>query len=262
MRTFENRFEKIGFLFYMSSEKHSWFKTWFDTPYYHTLYCNRNNNEAEAFIENIISYLQPDPGSKFWDLACGKGRHSLTLSKYGYQVVGTDLSEQNIEYASQFENDHLQFYKLDMRSPFRTNYFDYVFNLFTSFGYFEKKTDDIKVFTSVYNSLKPGGTFLFDYINGTKAIKNLVKREEKEINGIRFCITKEYIKGRVHKNIDIRDGEKELHFSESVKLFTRDELMEYAKKVGFSCEKTFGNYQLDGFDEQSSDRLILLFEKK
>jgi SAM-dependent methyltransferase len=245
----------------MSSEKHSWYKTWFDTPYYHTLYCNRNSNEAEAFINNIINYLKPEQGSRFWDLACGKGRHSLTLSKLGFTVIGTDLSEHNIEYAQQFENDHLHFYKLDMRSLFRTNYFNYVFNLFTSYGYFEKKSDDIKVFTSVNRALKPGGVFLFDYFNGAKVLNNLVPREEKEIGGIHFSIAKEFVKNRIHKTIDVKDGEKVLHFSESVRIFTLDELMEYAAKTGFTCKQVFGNYQLDAFDEQASDRMILLLVK-
>lgn len=256
-------FKRAGFLFYyMSSEKNNWYETWFNTPYYHTLYCNRNTNEAEDFIKNVITFLKPEANSKFWDLACGKGRHSLTLSEMGFSVTGTDLSEENIKYASKFENEHLHFYRLDMRSPFRINYFDYVFNLFTSFGYFEKKSDDLKVFRSVYNSLKPGGKFLFDYINGKKALTKLIKEEEKSINGIHFRIQREFNNGRVNKRIEVTDGDQKMTYNESVKLFTPEELKSYAQVAGFNFIRVFGNYQLNDFDENTSDRLILLFEKR
>ena len=82
-----------------------WFKAWFNTPYYHTLYKNRDNSEAKAFIENMIDYLHLEKGAKVMDLACGKGRHSITLNENGLDVVGLDLSDESIAYAKQFENE-------------------------------------------------------------------------------------------------------------------------------------------------------------
>ncbi|HEY1040102.1 MAG TPA: SAM-dependent methyltransferase, partial [Bacteroidia bacterium] len=76
----------------MKSDKNKWFETWFDTPYYHTLYFKRDNKEAEAFITTLIQYLKPNKESRCWDLACGKGRHAITLHKQGLNVIGTDLS--------------------------------------------------------------------------------------------------------------------------------------------------------------------------
>ena len=115
-----------------------WFEQWFDTKYYHILYKDRDHEEARRFIDTLIKYLSPVPNSRILDLACGKGRYSVFLADKGFEVTGIDLSVQSIEYARQFENDHLSFYTHDMRLPFRINYFDYVFNFFTSFGYFEE----------------------------------------------------------------------------------------------------------------------------
>jgi len=42
-----------------------------------------------------------------------------------------------------------------MRNPIDADPMDAVFNLFTSFGYFDNENDDKKVFQSVYNALKP-----------------------------------------------------------------------------------------------------------
>ena len=58
-----------------------WFKDWFDSPYYHILYKDRNFDEAEQFINNLLTFLKPETNSRFLDLGCGKGRHSVFLNK-------------------------------------------------------------------------------------------------------------------------------------------------------------------------------------
>ena len=113
-----------------------WFESWFDSPYYHLLYSNRDEREADLFIKNLINYINPSTKSKILDLACGKGRHSKVLADLGFDVTGIDLSENSIVSAKKMENESLHFYTHDMRFPFRANYFDYTFNFFTSFGYF------------------------------------------------------------------------------------------------------------------------------
>ena len=61
----------------------SWFKEWFNTPYYHILYKDRDFVEAENFIRNLTQDLQLSKDSKIIDLACGKGRHSVFLQQPG-----------------------------------------------------------------------------------------------------------------------------------------------------------------------------------
>jgi len=73
-----------------------WFEDWFDTNYYHVLYQNRNEEEARRFIHNLIDHLGIPKGVKVLDLACGKGRHSITLNDLGYDVLGEDLSPNSI----------------------------------------------------------------------------------------------------------------------------------------------------------------------
>ena len=119
----------------MSEDKHTeWFESWFDSPYYHVLYKNRDFSEAELFIDKLIQLIEPTKASRVLDLACGKGRHSIYLNKKGFDVTGIDLSEKSIACAKTAENETLHFYMHDMRKLFRTNYFDVVLNLFTSFG--------------------------------------------------------------------------------------------------------------------------------
>ncbi len=53
-----------------------WFKDWFNSPYYHLLYSNRDEREAAAFIDKLVDYLRPAPGALMLDVACGRGRHA------------------------------------------------------------------------------------------------------------------------------------------------------------------------------------------
>lgn len=55
----------------------NWFSSWFDTPYYHILYKDRNYREAQVFMDNLTHYLNLPEKAKVLDLACGKGRHSI-----------------------------------------------------------------------------------------------------------------------------------------------------------------------------------------
>ena len=121
----------------------NWFKTWFDTDYYHKLYSHRNDKEACAFIDALITKLQPNAGSSMLDLGCGAGRHSKYLAQKGFNVTGLDLSASSIQQAKRSENDFLKFTQYDMRIPFGKNKFDVVFNFFTSFGYFENEKENL-----------------------------------------------------------------------------------------------------------------------
>jgi len=44
----------------------TWFKDWFNSPYYHQLYFNRDDKEAEAFIDKLIGYLKQHAGCGLW----------------------------------------------------------------------------------------------------------------------------------------------------------------------------------------------------
>jgi len=238
-----------------------WFATWFNSPYYHILYKNRDDEEAEKFIDKLVSHLSLEKGSRALDLACGKGRHSLQLRNAGYEVVGIDLSEESIEEAKSIERDGLEFFVHDMRSLYWSEHFDLVANLFTSFGYFHDAEDDQNTISSVADSLKPGGVFVLDFLNAIEVQENLVDYEEKEIDGIRFELNRSVEDGIIKKRIHVIDGDVELNFEEQVDALRLDDFKGYFGEAGLELETTFGNYDLEPFDRSASDRLIMITRK-
>src|SRR5690606_39956577 len=71
----------------MQENLNTWYKNWFDTPYYHILYKDRDYAEAQLFIDNITQYLNLPENARVLDLACGRGRHSIYLNSLGYDVL-------------------------------------------------------------------------------------------------------------------------------------------------------------------------------
>ncbi|MFO0355844.1 MAG: class I SAM-dependent methyltransferase [Sphingobacteriaceae bacterium] len=238
-----------------------WFANWFNSPFYHKLYANRDYNEADFFIGNLVSHLHLSKHTSIWDLACGKGRHSIKMNALGYNVVGTDLSENSIAEASRFSNNNLDFFVHDMRTPFRINYFNAVFNLFTSIGYFDDESDNFKVFESVYHALKPDGVFVIDYLNAKKVSSCLVLNDVVKREDVEFKITKRIENNRVIKRIEFESEGKLNFFEEKVFLYQLDSFLKFADKCGFKLVETFGDYSLQPFNDTDSDRLIMIFKK-
>ena len=242
-------------------QKKEWFAEWFDTRYYHILYQNRNDEEAKRFIEALLTLLKLSPNASLLDLACGKGRHSVTLNANGYRVLGVDLSPQSIAYAKQFENQDLSFSVHDMRFPIDGENFDSVFNLFTSFGYFDSQAENVQVCTAIAKMLKPGGKLVIDFMNATKVISNLVVKEHKSLSGIDFDISREYTGTHIVKDIRFTDNGEDYHFTERVQTIDRSEFVKLLAPY-FNIEFTFGSFDLDEYIPEKSDRLIIIASRK
>lgn len=240
----------------------NWFATWFNSHYYHILYKNRDNTEAEKFVKNLIDKLDIPKGSRILDLACGKGRHSLQFQKAGYEVIGVDLAEESILEAKKLEKEGLEFYVHDMRDLYWSEHFDLVANLFTSFGYFHNAEDDQKTINSVAEALNSRGVFILDFLNAVKVKANLVGYEEKVIEEVKFEITRSVENGVIIKRIHIIDGDEEFDFEEQVDALMLDNFKQYFDKAGLELINVYGDYELNMFDEMTSDRLILVGKKR
>ncbi|MBV9962122.1 MAG: class I SAM-dependent methyltransferase [Parafilimonas sp.] len=243
--------------------KENWFEHWFDTSFYHKLYANRDEEEAKAFVDELILYLQPGSNACMLDLGCGNGRHSKHLAAKGFYVIGIDLAASSIREAKKFRQHSLHFYTQDMRERFGTNVFDYIFNFFTSFGYFKDAEDDNKVIENMSTALKPGGTLVMDYINTKYAAENLKASGEKEIDGIVYSITRWCDETHFYKKIVIEETlfGKPLEYVEQVKKFSVSDFECMFKQHQLQLKKVFGDYSLNEYDENESPRMILIAEK-
>lgn len=242
--------------------KENWFEDWFGSPYYRILYQHRDDLEAREFVDALTGYLQPLPGSRMVDIACGEGRFATELAAKGYDTVGIDLSLTSIEHAKAHENDHLHFYVHDMRFPFYINYFDYAFNFFTSFGYFKQARDNQMAAKSFAACLKKNGILVMDYLNLEHVMAKLVPEETVYRGSYAFEITRRVDHQHIIKDIRFRDADgKERHYTERVAAFGLSDFVKIFRNAGLSLVGTFGNYQLDAYNPLESPRLVMIFKK-
>lgn len=240
-----------------------WFASWFDSEHYHRLYANRDQHEASAFVDRLIQRLAPSPGAAMLDLGCGSGRHSQSLAAHGFQVTGIDLSAASLARARQLAGGSVRFIEQDMRVPFGARAFDYVFSLFTSFGYFEARRDHTTVIRNIARSLKAGGTLVLDYLNADTAQRRLVASEIAVRGNARYHITRWSDPQAFFKRIIVEDPalHSPLAHVERVAKFTLADFRQLLARSGFTIDCVFGDYTLAEFDAATSSRLIIVARK-
>ena len=244
-----------------------WYKAWFNSPFYHKLYFERDEEEAQKFILRLLDYLKPPASSRMLDVACGRGRHSRFLAAKGFDVTGIDLSFDSIEFAKQFvqkdsfgEKENLHFYQHDMRLPMWINYFDYAFNFFTSFGYFATRREHENTVSAIAKSLIPKGTVVFDYLNVHYAEEHLSHNEIKTIGSTEYEIHRWMDEYHFYKKIIVSDpsfGSPQQFCEKVAKLSLGDftDMLSYQK---IQVVDVFGDYDLNSYDVRKTPRMIVV----
>lgn len=245
-----------------------WFATWFDSPYYHLLYQHRDDNEAKLFLDHLVQKLALPNTARVLDLACGKGRHSLTLAQMGFEVVGADLAPNSIsaaqEQAEKLGVKNVEFCVHDMRQAMETSPFDAVFNLFTSFGYFDTLAENQAVCKALSTMLTLNGLLVIDFLNATKVCANLNPAETIAREGVVFEIKRWHNDTHIYKQIEVLAAPNKTQigiFTERVQALAKSDF-EALLAADFDIIETFGSYHLTPFDQHTSERLILIAKKK
>ena len=245
------------------TESPPWFVSWFDSIHYHKLYAYRDEPEAAGFIDELIQRLQPSNGAVALDLGCGTGRHSKYLASKGFRVTGIDLSAKSIKRAMRLEPREVRFYEHDMRVPFGRNEFDYVFNFFTSFGYFEDQNEHLMVVRNIADALKPGGRLVLDYLNVGYAEAFTNSTEVHAIDGVNYRVTRWSNASDFFKRIALEDsdGGESGEYIEKVAKFRVTDFSRMLNVYGMSIEEVWGDYRLSPYDSDASPRMILMARK-
>ncbi|PJB00024.1 MAG: class I SAM-dependent methyltransferase [Ignavibacteriales bacterium CG_4_9_14_3_um_filter_30_11] len=241
-----------------------WFESWFESEEYLNVYKHRDEKEARLLVESILSITKIREKSKILDLACGAGRHSIEFAKKGFELTAVDLSKNLLDAAkknAEAINIKVNFIRADLRKFKSNEKFDLVLNLFTSFGYFNNDEDNFKVFKTAYHHLMDNGFFIFDYLNKNHLERNLISETVNSFENVEIIQKRKIIDGRVIKEIVIKKNGNEKIFNESVKIYSKEELLENLEKLGFKILNIFGSFDKTEFDKNLSDRIIIIAQK-
>lgn len=245
-----------------SSGRRPWFEETFGETYL-KLYAHRTEEEACRAVCALVPKPEGGAGALL-DLCCGAGRHLGPLRDRGWTPVGLDLSAVLLGEASRRKR-RAPLVRASMDAlPFADGSFDACVNFFTAFGYFAEDERNFGVFAEVARVLRPGGVFLFDFLNGARvreALRHGDGTEERRTaaDGTVVAVRRWLSGDRLRAEKETRwavgsDGER--IFGESVRLFTPEELRPALERAGFTIEVAFGGYDGAPFKEATSDRWI------
>ncbi len=151
---------------------------------------------TNAEVKFYIQKLNLKSGQTFLDCPIGIGRIAIPLAKKGIKITGVDIMPSYLGELSEKAAKAklpIKLFHLDMRKIDFENEFDVVGNLWTSFGYFEKESDNILVLKKLYKALKPGGKFVIQIINRDWIMKNFALNIWEESSGMKILKKVEFL---------------------------------------------------------------------
>lgn len=244
--------------------KENWYKKFFSKYYLRFFGRKKTLLETKKEVEFICRILNLTKKVKILDLACGFGRHAVKLAKRGFSVTCLDFNKQFLNLAKKLAKQNkvsLRTVWSDMRNIPYKNEFDAVINMFSSFGYFEKEKENLKVLKAVSAALKPNGLFLLDLPNKKWILTNVNKKIRRKINNTYLFEKRSFDKKKniyLNKITLIMSNKKVECMATLLHLYEPVEIKKKLKDLGFSILKIYGDYDGKKFISRISPRMIVL----
>jgi SAM-dependent methyltransferase len=245
-------------------------KEWFDNDsfwreLYPFMFPEKRFADAEEQMTKALALTKP-VGKSVLDLCCGPGRCSIALAKRGFSVTGVDRTKYLLDKAranAAAARVKIELIRNDMRDFVRPDSFDLVLSMFTSFGYFDDKGEDVTVLENIFTSLRPGGAFLIDVLGKERLAKILQPTISTSLPDGSILVERHEIFDdwtRVRNEwLLIRDG-KTRSFKFHHTIYSGLELRERMERARFVGVTIHGN--LDGAEYgPNAERLIALGRK-
>jgi len=228
-------------------------KEWFDDDsfwrdLYPFMFPEKRFAEAVEQVDKALELTAPG-GKSALDLCCGPGRCSIALARRGFSVTGVDRTKYLLDKArarARAEKVKVQWVQTDMRDFVRPGAFDLALSMFTSFGYFDDKREDVGVLENVLASLRPGGACLID-VMGKERLAAILQRTSSSVlpDGARLVECREIFDDwtRIRNEwIVIRKGTaKSYRFH--LTTYSGQELRDRMERVGFVDVKLYGSLE-------------------
>jgi 2-polyprenyl-3-methyl-5-hydroxy-6-metoxy-1,4-benzoquinol methylase len=139
------------------------------------------------FIEKELDF---NKSVKILDVGCGTGRHSIELTKRGYNITGIDLSESMLQKArdkAKENNLDIKFIKHDARKlPFNKDFDVAIMLCEGGFPLMETDEMNFEILKNIAKSLQDEGKFIFTTLNGLfplyHSVEKFLAEESKDGN--------------------------------------------------------------------------------
>lgn len=243
-----------------------WFDEIFESDDFFSLYSFKEKHKEIESV-GLIEVMKLKDDDLLLDLCCGYGRISFELkNRIDVKLYGLDRSRKLINMTMRRTYSHVSppiFVRGDMSAiPFKDNFFDGIFNIYTSFGYFEDDSKNLEVLKECCRVLKNKGFLLIDLINKDWVLNNMRERDWISKNNLFILEETKYDKESNSWNTKkvFIDGEQVREYIHLIKAYSFKQLSSLLEKAGFRIKHVYGNWDLQEFSKDSV-RMITLAEK-
>ena len=229
------------------------------------MFSERRFEVAEDEVAGILDLVGVEGGSVL-DLACGPGRHAVTLAKNGFRVTGVDLSPFLLQKAGDFalaEGVNVEWVRDDMRRFIRPEAFDMVICMYTSFGYFEDERDNMTALGNMYGSVRPGGALILEAMGKEILARGFLPTTSEELPDGRQLVQRREIGDdwtRVRNHWTVIEAERATTFQFHHAVYSGQELRDRLLETGFTDVQLFGG--LDGSEYGRDARRLVAVARK
>ena len=153
--------------------REGWYKEIFNADDWLPLLPENRDEQVARELKFVHGRVQIRTDFEVLDVACGDGRHAVSLAAMGCNVTGLDLSRSLLEYGLEYADERdaaVRFIEADMREMNFERRFDLVMCLNSSFGYFDD-AENLRVLRAMARALKPGGHLVLDVVNRDWAVQ-------------------------------------------------------------------------------------------
>jgi ubiquinone/menaquinone biosynthesis C-methylase UbiE len=186
----------------------------------------------------------------------------LPLAKKGIRVTGVDITRSYLDELSKKARQRglkINVVHADMRRINFDSEFEAGGNLWTSFGFFEKESDNRLAIKKMYRALKPGGKFMLHVINRDWIMRNYQPRGWEEAAGVK-SVEERYFDYRTSINYGtwhvIKDGKEET-FKLTIRMYSFHELIDMFKSVGFADIEGYGSVKEEPIDRDKQMMYVI-----
>lgn len=224
---------------------------------WHIAFREKRSKIESFYIYSLIKYFERELGesySSLLDVCCGNGRLHPFLREFGLEVFGVDKSKELLQEAKrrnpQFKNNY---WLADVRNFKLNKKFDVALSWFTSFGYYDDKTN-LQILKNISNHLRKRGLFILDIPNASGRICKLNPILVQETSSILEICRNEvkFDKGKPFWTLRMKfykkKGENLLYigkYFQRVRLYFVPEISEMLNRAGFKPLRFFKSLSFD-----------------
>jgi len=225
--------------------------------WYESLFENYGQKyDKECFVQGTLGecdFIEQEIGRdkslRIIDVGCGTGRHSIELTKRGYQITGIDLSESQLKRAREKAGEQdlqIVFEKHDARNLPFVGEFDLAIMLCEgAFSLMETDEMNFEILKNVTKALKDDGKLIFTTLNGLfplyHSVEKFITSENEESNVTYKSKTFDLMTFRNQSLLTVEDdlgNKKELKCDE--RYYVPSEITWLLKSLGYKKIEIFG----------------------